>query len=95
MVQTTQKQTIRNLTPRLVSFRGNSGQTWHLSPKSSFEVLSSEIVNNAKCEKLKAKNVIDISLPKCAKSASPKTPKSTPPKNKNSNKTASIPDKKQ
>ncbi|MBL4901406.1 MAG: hypothetical protein JKY62_01985 [Desulfocapsa sp.] len=95
MVQTTQKQTIRNLTPRLVSFRGNSGQTWHLSPNSSLEVLGSEIVNNAKCEKLKAKNVIDICLRKRAKSASPKNPKSTPPKNKNGNKTASITDKKQ
>lgn len=87
MVQTTQKQTIRNLTPRLVSFRGNSGQTWHLSPNSSLEVLGSEIVDNAKCEKLKAKNVIDIPLPKRAKSASQKLPQ-------NSKITASITDKK-
>lgn len=87
MVQTTQKQTIRNLTPRLVSFRGNSGQTWHLSPNSSIEVLGSEIVGNDKCEKLKAKNVIDIPIPKQAKSASQKPPK-------NSKITASITDKK-
>ncbi len=95
MVQTIQKQIILNLTPRLVSFRGNSGQTWHLSPNASLEVLGSEVVNNAKCEKLKAKKVIDIRLLKQAKRALKRTPKSTPPKNKSSKKTAHITKKKQ
>ena len=51
---------ITNLAHRVVSFRGNSGQTWHLPPNTSVEVMDVEVTNNAKIQKLEAKGVVAV-----------------------------------
>ena len=52
--------TVCNLTRRIVSFRGNSGQTWHLPPGVSIPVLDVEVARNAKVVKLEAMGVIAV-----------------------------------
>lgn len=51
---------VTNLARRIVSFRGNSGQTWHLPPNTSVEVMDVEVTNNAKIQKLEAKRVVAV-----------------------------------
>jgi hypothetical protein len=52
--------TITNRSRSLVSFRGNSGQTWHLPPETSLEVMVVEVTENAKIEKLTELGMIDV-----------------------------------
>jgi hypothetical protein len=51
---------IHNLTHRLVSIHGNSGQTWHLPPHVSVDVLEAEVTDNVKVTKLVAKGIIAV-----------------------------------
>jgi hypothetical protein len=52
--------TIHNLTRRIVSMRGNSGQSIHLPPGISIDVLDAEILNNAKVAKLEGIGAIAV-----------------------------------
>ena len=52
--------TITNRSARLVSFRGNGGQTWHLAPLASIEVMDVEVANNPKVRKLEANGVVAV-----------------------------------
>jgi hypothetical protein len=52
--------TITNQARRIVSFRGNSGQTWHLPPNATVEVMDVELTDNAKIQKLAAKGVVVV-----------------------------------
>jgi hypothetical protein len=51
---------IQNLTRRLVSIRGNSGETWHLPPKVSIDLMDAEATDNPMIAKLVAKGVISL-----------------------------------
>jgi hypothetical protein len=52
--------TISNQARRSVSFRGNSGQTWHLPPGVSIDVADVEIADNLKIQKLTRQGVITV-----------------------------------
>ena len=52
--------TITNRSGRLVSFRGNGGQTWHLAPFASIEVVDVEVTENRKIQKLEAHGLITV-----------------------------------
>ena len=52
--------TIRNRASRTVSFRGNSGQTWHVPPGFAIDVADVEVADNAKIEKLTRQGVIVV-----------------------------------
>jgi hypothetical protein len=52
--------TIQNLTQRMVSIRGNSGETWHLPPKVALDLMDAEVMENAKIAKLVATGVIAV-----------------------------------
>ena len=52
--------TISNRSGRLVSFRGNGGQTWHLAPFASVALMDVEVTNNPKVQKLEANGVIAV-----------------------------------
>jgi hypothetical protein len=51
---------IQNMTRRLVSIRGNSGQTWHLPPKAAIDLMDAEATDNPTIAKLVAKGVISL-----------------------------------
>jgi hypothetical protein len=51
---------VHNLTHRLVSIHGNSGQTWHLPPRTAIELIDAEVMENAKVAKLIAKGAIAV-----------------------------------
>jgi hypothetical protein len=53
-------RTITNRSGRLVSFRGNSGETWHLAPFASITVMDVEVTNNPKVQKLEANGMITV-----------------------------------
>jgi hypothetical protein len=61
---------IYNLTHRIVSIRGNSGQTWHLPPNVSVDVLDAEVTHNAKITKLAGKGIIAVQQAEQAERAS-------------------------
>jgi hypothetical protein len=52
--------TVKNLSRRLVSFCGNSGQSWHLAPGASLEVPDVEVTGNVKIAKLSAQRVVAV-----------------------------------
>jgi hypothetical protein len=52
--------TITNRSGRLVSFRGNGGETWHLAPFASIAVMDVEVTDNPKIQKLEANGVIAV-----------------------------------
>ena len=52
--------TIRNRAPRAVSFRGNSGQVWHLPPGVALDVAEVEVTDNPKVQKLARQGVIAV-----------------------------------
>jgi len=52
--------TVHNLTHRLVSIRGNSGETWHLPPGGALELPTAETVENDKLSKLVANGVLSV-----------------------------------
>jgi hypothetical protein len=51
---------VYNLTRRPVSLRGNSGQSWHLPPRVSLELIDAEVTENPKIVKLVAHGVIAV-----------------------------------
>ena len=52
---------VKNLTPRPVIFRLNSGGTLHLPPSAtSSDIQDVEVKNNAKVQKLVQRNVISL-----------------------------------
>jgi hypothetical protein len=51
---------IQNLTHRIVSIRGNSGQTWHLPPTDSLDLMDVEVTDNAKIAKLVANGIVAV-----------------------------------
>jgi hypothetical protein len=51
---------IQNLTHRLVSLRDNSGQTWHLPPGVTLDLMDVEVMDNATIAKLIARGVIAV-----------------------------------
>jgi hypothetical protein len=51
---------IRNLTRRLVSIRGNSGETWHLSPGGSLDLPNAETAENDKIAKLVTNGIVSV-----------------------------------
>lgn len=51
---------IQNLTHRLVSIRGNSGDTWHLPPRVSIDLMDAEVMDNARIAKLVANGIIAV-----------------------------------
>jgi hypothetical protein len=51
---------ITNRSGSLVSFRGNGGETWHLTPFASIAVMDVEVTNNPKVQKLEAKGIITV-----------------------------------
>jgi hypothetical protein len=65
--------TITNRSGSLVSFRGNSGQTWHLAPFASIEVMDVEVTNNPKVQKLEANGVITVEQTEPSESVRPKS----------------------
>jgi hypothetical protein len=51
---------IQNLTRRLVSIRGNSGESWHLPPQVSIDLMDAEVTDNDQITKLVAQGVIGV-----------------------------------
>jgi hypothetical protein len=51
---------VKNLSRRLVSFSGNSGQTWHIPPRASIEIEDFELQDSAKVVKLRERRLIDV-----------------------------------
>ena len=51
---------IQNLTRRLVSIRGNSGESWHLPPKVAIDLMDAEVTENDMIAKLVAQGVIGL-----------------------------------
>ena len=43
---------IQNLTHRIVSIRGNSGETWHIPPGHAITIMTIELTDNEKVRKL-------------------------------------------
>jgi len=58
---------MKNLSRRLVSFRGNSGETWHIPPNTSIELPDFEVSENAMFHKLKELRLIGVAVPADAK----------------------------
>ena len=65
--------TITNRSGRLVSFRGNGGETWHLAPFASIAVMDVEVTNNPKVQKLEAKGMIAVEETEQPESARPES----------------------
>jgi len=55
--------TLKNLSRRLVSLRGNSGQSWHIPPGASVELPAFEVAENAKLRKLEERLLIKVARP--------------------------------
>jgi hypothetical protein len=71
--------TIRNRASWTVSFRGNSGQTWHVPPGLAIDVADVEVTDNTKLQKLTQQGVIAVEQsqpPDAATSPREKAPKS-------------------
>jgi hypothetical protein len=65
--------TITNRSGRLVSFRGNGGQTWHLAPFVSIALMDVEVTNNPKVQKLEANGIITVQQTEPAASVRPES----------------------
>ncbi|HZF20339.1 MAG TPA: hypothetical protein VE008_11605 [Burkholderiales bacterium] len=61
------KHKVQNVTRRLVSLRGNSGQTWHIAPNTSIELPDFELSRNEKLRKLREGHLIKVEPPLDAK----------------------------
>jgi hypothetical protein len=48
------------MTSGLVSIRGNSGESWHLPPQVSIDLMDAEVTDNDKITKLVAQGVIGV-----------------------------------
>jgi hypothetical protein len=70
--------TLKNLSRRLVSFCGNSGQTWHVAPNTSIELPDFELIKNDKIRKLDERHLIKV-VPPLEKEASPPKPAQSEP----------------
>jgi hypothetical protein len=62
---------IQNLTRRLVSIRGNSGESWHLPPQVAIDLMDAEVTHNAMIDKLVARGVIGLQAIPPEESAEP------------------------
>jgi hypothetical protein len=62
---------VQNLTRRLVSIRGNSGESWHLPPKVAIDLMDAEVTNNTMITKLVARGVIGVQAIPAEESAEP------------------------
>lgn len=51
---------VKNLSRRPVSFRGNSGQTWHVAPSASIELPDFEVSGNPMLHKLAVRHLVDL-----------------------------------
>jgi hypothetical protein len=51
---------VKNLSRRLISFSGNSGQTWHIPPRASIDIEDFELQDSAKVVKLRERRLIDV-----------------------------------
>lgn len=63
ITHTMMKHTLKNLSRRLVSLRGNSGQTWHIAPNTSIELPDFEVNKNEKLRKLEERRLIGVVRP--------------------------------
>jgi hypothetical protein len=72
--------TIRNRAATTVSFRGNSGQTWHVPPGLAIDVADVEVADNAKIEKLMRQGVIAVE--QSQPTDAPTVSREKPPKSK-------------
>lgn len=74
--------TIRNRVPRAVSFRGNSGQVWHLPPGIALDVAEVEVTDNPKVQKLARQGVIAVEEAESSDTATsgPEKPRKTKPR---------------
>lgn len=54
-------QTLKNLSRRPVSLRGNSGQTWHIPPGAAIEIPEFETQDNPKLRKLVTRCLLSLS----------------------------------
>jgi hypothetical protein len=52
--------TVTNQSRTLVSFRGNSGETWHIPPHAAVTVMTVEIAENEKIRKLDGLGFISV-----------------------------------
>lgn len=55
--------TITNQARRIVTFRSNSGQTWHLPPHAVLDLPEIEVTDNAKLLKLAAEGILAVRQP--------------------------------
>lgn len=69
--------TVTNQSHTLVSFRGHSGETWHLPPGHAITMMTSELTENEKVRKLEELGFITIQH-----MASEKEPSSVQEKNR-------------
>lgn len=51
---------LKNLSRRPVSFRGNSGQTWHVAPSAVVELPDFEVSENPMLHKLAERHVVEL-----------------------------------
>jgi hypothetical protein len=65
--------TVTNRSGRLISFRGNSGETSHLPPFASIELNEVEVTNNPKIEKLRSMGLIAVRSGKELEQARPRS----------------------
>ena len=65
--------TITNRSGRLVSFRGNGGQTWHLAPFASLALMDVEVTDNPKVQKLEANGLIEVKATESPESVRPES----------------------
>jgi hypothetical protein len=56
-------QTLKNLSRRPVSLRGNSGQSWHIPPGASIEMPDFETSDNPKLRKLVERRLLGLIPP--------------------------------
>jgi hypothetical protein len=52
--------TVTNQSRTIVSFRGNSGETWHISPGHTLTMMTIELTENEKVRKLEELGFITI-----------------------------------
>ena len=74
--------TLKNLSRRLVSFRGNSGETWHIPPSTSIELPDFEVSENAMFHKLKELRLIGEPPADTKRDEPPDTKRNEPPDTK-------------
>ena len=67
--------TITNRARRIVTFRSNSGHTWHLPPQTVLDLPTIEVTENAKILKLAANGILAVRQQ--SRKTQPKSPSTT------------------